>query len=91
MTQSDNGTNKIAAVASVVSALRDAACGVQKSVGQEQSPVAEADEDIAPAEIRCEWRSKPHKSDVHQRVERQGDRAGRIRLKAEVLTNHVRE
>ncbi len=58
---------------------------------QEQSPEAEADEDVAPAEVRRERRPEPHESDVHQRVERQGNRAVRIRRKAEVLANHVRE
>ena len=87
MTQSDNGINKKAAAqqAGVVGALRDAPCGVQESVGEDQSPEAEADEDVAPAEVRRERRSKPHESDVHHRVERHGDRALRIRRKAEVL------
>ena len=43
--------------------------GVQKSVGQEQSPEAEADEDVAPAEVRRQWRPEPATADEgHQEL-----------------------
>ena len=74
--------------AGVVRALRDAPKGVHKPVSEEQSPEAEADEDVVPEEVRRQWRSEPHESDVHHRVEGQRNWAGRIRRKANLLADH---
>ena len=62
---------------------------VHNPVGEDQSPKAEAEEDVAPAEVRRERRPKPHERDVHHRVEGQGNRAVRIRRIAQLLGDHI--